>query len=301
MLSNGSKCWRTAPRCAFVLIACVGIAMPVHARAKVKEEVVTPQHAAEARVDPQAAARALREIGNPEAAGMRLDEAAAHWGDPILYMDAAEAWLAAAKEKREVAIVDAAEERVHIAVDILYFHLDSSADKNFRMVDTTDLPGLIARADEILEQAESVRAEIAGGESEAVAVTEDVPKKKKRRNRKADKAMFISGAALTAVAGGLVVMGAAGLVIGAVRQKQAERPDVLGQDYDAVAAQGDRGNMMAKVGFALGGVALAAGVTLMLVAKRKDRRKRVEDGDTMVRLSPTGSRSGGGVVLSGRF
>jgi hypothetical protein len=301
MLSNGSKCWRTAPRCAVVLIACVGIAMPVHARAKVKEEVVTPQRAAEARVDPQAAAKALREIGNPEAAGMRLDEAAAQWGDPILYMDAAEAWLAAAKEKRAIAIVDAAEERVHIAVDILYFHLDASADKNFRMVDTTDLPGLIARADEILEQAASVRADIEGGEPEAVVATEDAPKKKKRRNRKADKAMFISGAGLTAVAGGLVVMGAAGLVIGAVRQKQAERPDVLGQDYDAVAAQGDRGNMMAKVGFALGGVALAAGVTLMLVAKRKDRRKRVEDGDTMVRLSPTGSRSGGGVVLSGRF
>jgi hypothetical protein len=275
--------------------------MPVHARVKVKEEVVTPSLAAEARVDPQAAAKALREIGNPEAAGMRLDEAAAHWGDPILYMDAAEAWLAAAKEKREVAIVDAAEERVHIAVDILYFHLDASADKNFRMVETTDLPGLIARADEILEQAQSVRAEIEGGEPEAVAVTDDAPKKKKRRNRKADKAMFISGAGLTAVAGGLVVMGAAGLVIGAVRQKQAERPDVLGQDYDAVAAQGDRGNMMARVGFALGGVALAAGVTLMLVAKRKDRRKRVEDGDTMVRVSPTGSRSGGGVVLTGRF
>jgi hypothetical protein len=218
-------------------------------------------------------------------------------------MDAAEAWLQAAREKSEVAYVDAATERVHIAVDILYFHLDSAADKNFRMVETAELPGLIARADRILDEAERVRADIEGGVPEGEVSADDEPKKKKkkRRNGKADKALFISGAGLTAVGGGLLVMGAAGLVVGAVKQNQAERPDVLGPEYDAVAAQGRRGNVMAGVGFGLGGAAVAAGVTLMLISKRKGKRKRAEEDDKMVRVSPTGSRSGGGVVLTGRF
>lgn len=298
MLQRWSKSWCAA----IVSVACVAVAMPVHA--KVKEEIVTPQRAAESRVDPQMAAQALRQIGDPVAAGMRLDKAAAHWGDPILYMDAAEAWLDAAAQKQDATFVDAAVERVRIALDILYFHLDASADKNFRMVQVTELPGLVARADALLERAEQLRSELEGGGDAVEAVGDDAPvEKKQRRNRKADKAMFISGAGLTAVGGALMVMGAAGLVVGAVRQKHAERPDVLGDDYDAVAAQGRRANAMAGVGFGLGGAALAAGITLMLVAKRKPKgkRKRVEDGDTMVRVSPTGGSSGGGVVLTGRF
>ena len=282
--------------------AVLGLATPAHAFFRVKRETVTPEMAQERRTETQEAARALAEIGDPVSAGVRLDEGAAHWGDPVLYLDAAEMYYDAAKEKGDVEYVHAGIERANIATDILYFHLDSASDRKFRMVETSDLPGLIARADDIRERGEQLIDEIELGESEPDE-SDEKPDKKKRRRRKgnADKALFISGAASTAVGGALLVMGVAGLGLGAARQNEAERPDTLGVDYDAVEAKGRQANVIAGVGFGLGGAALIAGVTLILVSKARGKKKKAADDDKMVRLSPAGGPAGGGLVLNGRF
>jgi hypothetical protein len=284
------------------IAAALGIATPAQAFFRVKEETVTPQMAQERRTDAQEAARALQKIGDPVSAGIRLDEGAAHWGDPVLYLDAAEMYFEAAKEKRDVAYVHAGIERASIATDILYFHLDSGSDRDFRMVATGELPGLIARANELHKRGEQLIDEVELGESAPEENAEEPEKKKKKRRKgKADKALFISGAGLTAVGGALLVMGVAGLGLGAARQNEAERPDTLGVDYDAVAQKGRKANVMAGVGFGLGGAAVIAGVTLILVSKARGKKKKRADDDKMVRLSPAGGPAGGGLVLNGRF
>lgn len=282
--------------------------LPVSARAsatalplmRVELPKVKPADADAKRRPIQDRARALVEAGDPGAAGIEYDNAAAQWGDPVLYMDAGDAYVAAAEADRDVEMAQAAIERARIALDILYFHLDSAADEDFQLVSTSDVPGMIARSNELIDQAETLIEEI---EREAELAAAPAPAAKKTSSHPG-RIKIVSGAALTVVGGGLLAMGFAGLGLGFARQNEAEDPAVYGEEYDDVESKGKQANVLAGVGLAAGAVAAGAGVVLIMLGRKANKKKKSAD-DKVVRVAPLlGSRFGsrvGGVTLSGRF
>lgn len=231
---------------------------------------VTPADAAAKRTDAQKLGRDLA-TADAAAAGMHYDAKAAEWGDPVLFLDAADAYLNAAEKDKEIAMAEAGIERARIALDILYFHLDPSADKNFRMVDTPDIADLISRANVAIDRGEKLMETIASGEAAAPVASADDDKKKKKKRKKPGngKGLFIAGAVTTAVGGAFAVMGIAGLGIGAANQSKAEDPTVYGEEYDDVEAKGQRANVIAGVGLGLGGAALVAGIVMLVIGKKR--------------------------------
>jgi hypothetical protein len=271
----------------------------VHARPvpllRVKEPKITPSDAEAKRVAVQERARSLVAVGEFREAGVAYDEGASQLGDPVLFLDAAEAYLQAAEEERDVGLAQGAIERASTAMDISYFHLDSAADKNFRLVDTEDVPDLIARANQIIARGETLTEDI---RREADAPPPP-PDRAADKQTKPGRIKLISGAALATIGGGLLVMGVAGLGVGAARQKDARDPTVYGEEYDDVERRGKQANVIAGVGLALGAVALGAGVALIL-SGRKDAAK-AKHSDKVVRMGPMFGSGTGGLTLSGRF
>jgi hypothetical protein len=272
------------------------------ARSKNLGPKVTPQSAAADRD------RALEVIGplvesEPAAAGKALDIAASEKGDPVLYLEAGDAYLRAAEADSQTAYAEAARERARISLDILYFHLDDAADPRFQLVSGTEIPALIDRAEELLAEADAVQTELAAPTLEDADDGDTDPDGKKRKRRrktgKPGRIMIISGAGSASVGGALLVMGIAGLGVGAARQREAQDPAVYGDQYDAVDRRGRRANAIAGVGLGLGAALVAAGVTLVVLGTK--RKKAAASDDTMVRVGPRFDTHGGGVSLSGRF
>ena len=167
----------------------VALALPLQtlpAAAIAAPKKVTPADAAAKRTEAQTLGRDLSSA-DPTAAGMHYDAKAAEWGDPVLFLDAADAYLDAAEKGSDIAMAEAGIERARIALDLLYFQLDATADKNFRMVETADIADLIARANIAIDRGEALMEEIAkAAEAATVATTdegEDKKKKKKKRKR----------------------------------------------------------------------------------------------------------------------
>jgi hypothetical protein len=283
---------------ASILASVLGLAMPIttlptNALAFAGPKV-TPEDAARKRAEAQVLGRDLASA-DPAAAGMHYDGRAAEWGDPILYLDAADAYLVAADKDGEMAMAEAGIERARISLDLLYFHLDSASDKTFRMVETSDIPDLIVRANETVKKGEKLLEDLARREDGAVAVVDKPEKKKRERKPIKTKAMFISGAVLASIGGAVAAVGGVGLVIGAVNQNKAEDPTVYGTEYDAVEAKGKRGNVIAGVGLGVGGALLLGGAAMMIIAKVAEKKQGKKTSN--VAITPALN----GVAISGRF
>jgi len=284
--------WVVALALPLQMLPAVAIAAP---------KKVTPADAAAKRTEAQTLGRDLASA-DPTAAGMHYDAKAAEWGDPVLFLDAADAYLDAAEKGSDIAMAEAGIERARIALDLLYFQLDATADKNFRMVETADIADLIARANIAIDRGEALMEEIAkAAEAATVATTdegEDEKKKKKKKKRKPGngRGLFIAGAVATAAGSGLAVMGVAGLAVGAVNQNRAEDPTVYGEEYDAVEAKGRRGNVIAGVGLGLGGALLVSGIVMLVIGKKR-MNKAAPAQENVVMVAP----SLNGVAISGRF
>ena len=301
--------WRNTRVMSWLVAAAVlGTSLPAHAvvrrpskkkrsrkrRSGPKKDVVTPADAAAKRAPAQARGRALLDQGESIGAGIEFDNAAAELGDPVLYLDAGNAYYAGAQKSRDPELAKAAIERAAIALDILYFHLDSGADKDFRLVESSEIPQLIVRAQELTDEAEALIEEI---EAES-AEPEDEPKKKKKRGKMdRDKALLLSGALLTT--GGIVgiALGVTGMGLGYARQLDAEHPAVYGEEYDTVASRGQRANTLAYVAFPVGAVLLGTGIALIVVSKKGTKGKKKKRKEEKLTFSPTLR----GVQVSGRF
>ncbi|MBX7077643.1 MAG: hypothetical protein K1X88_00565 [Nannocystaceae bacterium] len=259
---------------------------------------VTPEDGARKRAEAQVLGRDLVKA-DPTAAGMHYDSRAAEWGDPVLYLDAADAYIAAAEKDREVPMAEAAMERARIALDLLYFALDPAADKDFRVIETSAVPDLISRANDTVAKAQTLAESLARGDGEAEASADAGEKKKRDRKPINAKAMFASGAAVTGLGGAVLGLGAVGLILGAVNQSRAEDPTVYGSEYDQVAAKGERANLIAGVGLGLGGALVLGGVAMMVIGKvaAKKQKKQPPEERKTVRIAPALN----GVSISGRF
>jgi hypothetical protein len=272
-------------------------------RSSKPKDGVTPAAAAAKRAPAQARGQALVAQGEFTSAGIEFDNAAAELGDPVLYLDGGEAYLAGARKAKDADLARAAMERARISLDILYFHLDSAADPDFRLVETGDIPALIVRAQKLIDDAEAFVEEIEAEAAAAEEPADDEKKKRKRGKIDRDRALLISGAVLTGVGIGFVALGGAGLGLGYKHQLDAEHPAVYGEEYDAVAAKGRRANTLAYVGLPIGGALLATGIALLVVAKRGTKKKEPKEKSESegVALSPTFGPSSTGIAVSGRF
>lgn len=307
MVPNGAFGWRFGVTALAVLVPVSTLPLQATAgelpltllakrkkKKKQKKDTYSPEQAATRRAQAQVEGRALVDAGDPAGAGVSYDRAASEKGDPVLFLDAGDAYLKAADEDRDTALAQTAIERAGISMDILYYHLDSQADPDFRLVEASEVPDLISRAQTLISDAEALIEAIEAEAAEPVATA--APEKKKRP--KGDgKILKITGLGLASVGGALVVMGFAGLIIGAVNQGRAEDPSVYGEAYDDVESKGQRGNVLAGVGFAVGGAAAIAGVTMYLIGRNRAKKKKPANDDKMVRVAPTA----GGLVLTGRF
>lgn len=262
---------------------------------------MTPEQAAQKRTGPQADARALLEAGTPAQAGILLDGAAAEQGDPVLFLDAGRAYLTAAKDERDPEMAEASIERARIALDLLYFALDDGADPDFRLVQGADIPALIDRAEELIDDSETTIDEI---EAERLAA-EQPPPPPEPEKRKVDtvKVLTITGASLTVLGVAALGVGAAGIGLGVVHQQEAESPRVYGEEYDDVAAKGERANLMAYVGLPVAAVLIGGGVAALVIAarKRKAGGGASEQESNELAWGPWMSPGRAGLSVGGRF
>jgi hypothetical protein len=273
-------------------------------RRRRKKEVFTPQMAAEERAQAHKVADPLRDNGELKAAGIAFDAAASKRGDPILFLDAGDAYLALAKKDQDTEAAETAAERGAIALDILYYQLDDASDDDFRVVEGTEVPALITRAEDLQSSARALIDEIEQQRAAAALAAQEPDDKKKRGKMDPAKALTIGGAVSTTVGGILLGVGVAGLGLGAARQQEAEDPTVYGPEYDAVAAKGKRANLLAYVGLSGGAVFLAAGIAMLVIGnkrKKKGGKAEPDEEETVWRLSPSLGPQNAGLSLSGRF
>lgn len=262
-----------------------------------KADGLTPEEAAERRAPVQQQGQQMVGLGELTAATILYDGAAQSEGDPVLFLDAADVYLQMAKDDREIASAETAKMRAQTAQDILYFHLDSASDPDYRQVANEDVSGLLARAGALIDDADATIAEIEG-EQDAVVPTA-APKRTKGNGR----GLRIAGAGFIGLGAAGLGLGVAGMAIGRVNQKRVDDPAIYGTEFDAFDAKGRRGNVLAGVGLAVGGVGLALGVTMLIIGKRRAKnagsapQESPSDEEASVAIVPTGR----GLALTGRF
>lgn len=272
-------------------------------RKRRKKDGLTPEQAADRRMPIQDQGMQMIEIGELTAATILFDNAAQTQGDPVLFLDAGEVHLRIASEERDIAAAETAKMRGQTAQDILYFHLDSSSDPDYRLVTNEEASGLLARASQLIDDADTLIAELEA-EQEALANPEPAAGRKKGNGRGLRLAGF--GFMGLGVAG--LGAGIAGLTIGRINQNRVNDRTVYGTTFDEFDAKGRRGNVIAGVGLAIGGIALATGVTLFIIGNRRQEAAAdapIEDDeefidsedDPSLAIVPTGR----GLAITGRF
>ncbi len=278
---------------------------------------VTPAQASSARKPVQERADGLLKAGNAESAGDALSEEAGKRSDPILYLDAAEAYKAAGVEDKSKTHLESAIERARIGLDILYFLQDPRADPDWQVVDSGDISGEISRGEKIIESSEQAIVDLDKKvEGPASADEPDKEKKKRKKAPKDGRGFIAAGSVLTLVGvGGLGLMGF-GLASAAGAQKdidalaeklkngEIDQP-TFDMDKTDIDGKGKRGNTLTYAGVAMGVVGLAAGIALIVVGVKKRKKYRAENGsgeaDSTAMLVPAVGRDHVGLVLTGRF
>jgi hypothetical protein len=281
---------------------------PIFAMAKKKkkkkakkepENKLTAEQAEEAR-----AAVKVRGMGlvddDPGAAASLYAEEARKLGDPVLFIEAAEAYKAEGDKEREIEPVESGMEEARIALDILYFLQDPRADQNWEIVAESEISGLIDRAKGHLDASETLIEEI---EAEKAPPPPPEGEGKEKTPRPKDGRGFIAaGSLLTAVGvGGLGMMGA-GIAMGVDAQEQVEDPTVTGEAFNEADAKGKKANIISYAGIGVGAVGLIGGVALLVIGVKKRKAYKADHDDTAkVRVTPALGPAMTGLSISGRF
>jgi hypothetical protein len=265
---------------------------------KAAKDGLTPAQAAERRASVQTQGQQMVVAGELTAASILYDNAAQREGDPVLFLDAGDTWLAVAAKDRDAAAAETAKLRAQVAQDILYFHLDSSSDPDYRQVANEDVAGLLARAGDLIDDADDLIEEILA-ESEVAPPAPPAPVRTPGNGR----GLRIAGAGFMGLGAAGLGLGVTGLILGNIHQQRAEDPAVYGAAYDEVDAKGQRANILAVVGLVVGGVSLAAGVTMFVIGKKRGSKAAAADDSTArararsLAVVPAGR----GLALTGRF
>lgn len=249
----------------------------------------TPAKAESNRELARQAAASDRTAGNHAGAASTLEDAGTAFGDPLLFLEAAEVCLAGAEADGDVELAERAKRDALIALDILQFHRES--DTKWQVVDESVISVNIDRANEAIRNADAIVAQIEAQQAETQEQAD--------RSTSGGRVMVITGSALVGVGGVGVALVGTGLGLGAARQKDVEALDLNNPadqaEYDDLDEKGKRANVIAYVGAAVAAVGLAAGIALIVVGKK--RQREAGSGSASLRIVP----GLGGATLVGRF
>ncbi len=264
---------------------------------KEPENKLTAAQAEEARAAVRERADGMSE--DPGAAGSMLSDEARKLGDPVLFIEAGDAYRAAGAADREIEPVESAIGEAKIALDILYFLQDPRADPNWEIVAEMEVQDLISRAKTLIDDSEALIDEI---EAEQAPPPPPETDDEKTPRPKDGRGFIAAGSLLTVVGvGGLGMMGA-GLAMGSAAQKEVEDPTVTGDAFDEADAKGKRANVISYAGIGVAAVGLISGVALLAIGVKKRKAYRADNDETAsVRLTPALGPAMTGLSLSGRF
>ncbi len=275
---------------------------------------VTAAQASSARKPVQDKAQGLLNAGDPDGAAELLAEEAQKRGDPVLYLDAGEAFKAAGVKNKSKADLSSGIDQAMVGLDILHFLQDPRCDPDWQIVDGNEVSGEIRRGEKLIEASEKAIADL---DTKVEAPPPAAEEEKGRKKAPRDGRGFIAvGSVLTLVGlGGLGLMGA-GLATGANSQKDIDAladslkngaidQATFDSEKIAIDNKGERANTLTYAGIGVGAVGLAAGIALLVVGVKKRKKYRAEHGDTSdspsAMLVPALGRGSAGLVLSGRF
>ena len=262
---------------------------------------ITPDSANSARFGVEQEGKQLADAGAHEQAAELYWSRGIELKDPVLLIDAAEAWRDQAAAERSTDAAQRAIDSLPLALDMLYYLRDSAVSASWQPVAPEYVAAVIARAESVRRDAEALIAEIEAEREAALAPPE--PEPEKRGPAKPGTILIAGGAAALVVGVGGLALGGAGLGIGASAQKDVEDPLVYAAEHAAAEARGRKGNIMAGVGLAIGGVGVLAGTVLVVLGVKKRKASAGSGGDeeARTRVGPLWLGQGGGLVVSGKF
>lgn len=321
---SAGHAWSTraaGPVHARLLAAAIAVALPLAPLPAAATPIalvadagkVTPAQASGARKPVQDRAQGLLKAGNPDSAAELLAEEASKRSDPVLHLDAADAYKTAGVQNKSKADLTSGIDEAKIGLDILYFLQDPRCDPDWQLVDSSEVSAEIRRGEKIVEDSEKAITDLDTKVEAPPPVEEDKGRKKAPRD---GRGYIAVGSLLTLVGvGGLGIMGA-GLATGASAQKDIDtlaeslkNGTIMQAQFDAektaIDDKGKRGNVLTYAGIGVGAVGLAAGIALLVVGIKKRKQYRAEHGGASdspsAMLLPALGRDSAGLVLSGRF
>lgn len=228
----------------------------------------------------------LVDNGQNERAAHRLVSAALTYNDPILYIEAAERFFAAA-DRRHLDVLARGRESLEAARDLLAQTGDPAIDKS---IDLRTVRVAHASLEDLLERCDTVQGRLAG---RAVELREQ---RKGRQELTAGASLLFMG-----LTGAGVLAG--GMVYRAARKR--ELADIAGHeseyDLSALDAQGRRADAMIGAGAVLSVVGAVLGVSLIAIGARDLRGRALRGKEKAQQARLQVAPTLGGLVLSGRF
>jgi hypothetical protein len=277
------------------LLLVVGLALPPVARAA-PPEPITPESTSSARFSVEQEGQQSIAAGDLQGASDLYYTRGYELRDPVLIVASVEQLRDLAKRDRSIPAAQNALERLRVAFDMLYYLRDSSTSAAWQPISSDQVATVIARAERVQTETEALISEI---EAEIAAAAAAPPEQKKRGKAKPGTIMIAGGTAALVLGLGAAGLGAGGLAIGAGAQQDVEDPLVYAAEHRAAEQRGRQGNLMAGVGFAIAGVGIVAGATLIVLGVKK-RKAAGPSTQAMVPV-PIGLNHGAGIGLTGRF
>jgi hypothetical protein len=264
-------------------------------------EDITPESANDARFGIEQQGQQLSASGEHQRAAELYWQKGIELKDPVLIIDAGEAWREHARSQRSIEAAQTAITQIQVALDMLYFLRDGATSSAWQPVAPEHVGRLIERAQTVVSDAQALIAEIEEEQrraAEAAAAPVEEPQKK-RGPAKPGTGLIIGGSAALVVGLGGAGLAAAGLALGAQAQSEVEDPLVYEPEHSAAEARGRSANVLAGVGMGVGAVGVGVGVALIVLGVKK----RQQAGSASAKLLPVPmiGPSGGGFGLAGRF
>jgi hypothetical protein len=272
----------------------------VPARFAVVEDV-TPESANAARFGIEQQGQQLSASGNHQQAAELYWQKGVELKDPVLIVDAGEAWREHARSQRSIEAAQTAIVQVQVALDMLYFLRDGATSTAWQPIAPEHLGTLIERAQTVVSDAQALIAEIEEEQRRAAeAANAPVEEPEKQRGpAKPGTGLIIGGSAALVVGLGGAGLAVTGLILGAQAQDEVEDPLVYEPEHSAAEARGRSANVLAGVGIGVGAVGVGVGVALIYLGVKK--RKQTGPAVAHVVPVPMIGPSGGGLGLVGRF
>lgn len=127
-------------------------------------------------------------------------------------------------------------------------------------------------------------------------------RRKPRSESSQTRELKIAGAVFAGLGVVGLIVGTAGAVSGANKQREADSKQLPEQqdEIERLDSEGARANQMGLAGFVVGGGLLVVGIALLTAGTVIEKRERIAR-EARVRIAPMGIHRGSGVLLQGRF